>query len=500
MTTTRREWMKAVAVAGGALSLPPFLVGCERVISRVTKEFGQTIPEHFSVAGGSEIDPAFHLLSRASYGVWPGDLDRVRAMTAEAWIEEQLAPEKIDDALCDLRARRFETLHHDPGTCYEYKKPVLREEITRHTLLRAAYSRRQLFEVMVGFWTDHLNINLEKGDSIYLKPSDDRLVIRAHALGKFRNLIRASALSPAMLVYLDGKENRKARPEDIPNENYARELLELHTLGVSGGYTQADVYEVARCLTGWRLRTKWRKGAVYFDPASHDDGEKTVLGHRIPAGGGERDLDRVVEVVCNHPSTARHIATKLAQKLVSEKPPVTLVDRVAKVFTETGGDIKAMLREVLHSGEFKASRGAKFKRPFHFIVSCLRATGADTHAHKPLIEYLLRMGQAPFQHPTPDGYPDEATPWLGTLLWRWNFALAIAANQIPSVKVEPQRLINAIGASDPAQLLPHFIGRGGMEAELKALNNYAASQGTDTNEGKAEMLGLILASPAFQRY
>src|SRR5262247_4068415 len=325
MTATRREWMKGAAVAGGALTA----VGCERVISRVTKEFGQAIPEQISMAGAAEIDPSFHLLSRASYGVWPGDFDRVRAMTHEAWIEEQLSPEKIADTLCDLRARRFETLHHDPGTCYEYKKPVLREEITRHTLLRAVYSRRQLFEVMAGFWTDHLNINLEKGDSIYLKPADDRAVIRAHALGKFRDLIRASAVSPAMLVYLDGKENRKARPDDIPNENYARELLELHTLGVSGGYTQADVYEVARCLTGWRLRTKWRKGTVYFEPASHDDGEKTVLGYRIPAGCGERDLDRVVEIVCDHPSTARHIATKLAQKLVSDKPPAALVDRVA---------------------------------------------------------------------------------------------------------------------------------------------------------------------------
>ena len=495
MTVTRREWMKGAAAAGGALTT----AGCERVISRVTKEFGQTIPEQISVAGGAEIDPSFHLLSRASYGAWPGDLDRVRAMTAEAWIEEQLAPEKIDDALCDLRARRFETLRHDPGTCYEYKKPVLREEITRHTLLRAVYSRRQLFEVMVGFWTDHLNINLEKGDSIYLKPADDRAVIRAHALGKFRDLIRASAVSPAMLVYLDGKENKKASPDDIPNENYARELLELHTLGVDGGYSQSDVFEVARCLTGWRLRTRWRKGTVYFDPALHDDGEKTVLGHRIPANGAEKDLDRVVEIVCDHPSTARHIATKLSRKLVSENPPAALVDRVAKVFADGGGDIKAMLREALHSGEFKAARGVKFKRPFHFIASCLRVTAADTHAHKPLVEYLLRMGQAPFQHPTPDGYPDEAAPWLGTLLWRWNFALALAANQIPSVEVEARRLANAIGGWSPARLLPHFIGRAGTEAELKALNDYAASQGIDTNERKAEMLGLILASPAFQR-
>jgi uncharacterized protein (DUF1800 family) len=496
MANGRREWLKAAVVASGALAL----TGCERVISRVSKELGQTIPERIGVAAGAEIDPAFHLLSRATYGVWPGDLDRARSMSAEAWIEEQLAPERIDDSLCDLRARRFETLHHDPGTCYEYKKPVLREEITRHTLLRAVYSQRQLFEVMVGFWTDHLNINLEKGDSIYLKPADDRAAIRAHALGKFRDLIRASAVSPAMLVYLDGKENKKAKPDDIPNENYARELLELHTLGVGGGYTQADVYEVARCLTGWRLRTKWRKGSVYFDPALHDDGEKTVLGRRIQAGGGESDLDRVVEIVCNHPSTARHIATKLSQKFVSENPPTTLIDRVAKVFTTTGGDIKATLREVLHSGEFKAARGVKFKRPFHFIASCLRATGADTHAHKPLVEYLLRMGQAPFQHPTPDGYPDEAAPWLGTLLWRWNFALALAANQVPSVTVESQRLINAIGGSDPARLLPHFIGRAGTDAELKALDDYAASQGIDASEREAGTLGLILASPAFQKY
>jgi uncharacterized protein (DUF1800 family) len=452
------------------------------------------------VAAGAEIDPAFHLLSRATYGVWPGDLDRARSMSSEAWIEKQLAPERIDDSLCDLRARRFETLHHNPGTCYEYKKLVLREEITRHTLLRAVYSRRQLFEVMVGSWTDHLNINLEKGDSIYLKPYDDRAIIRPRALGKFRDLIRASAISPAMLVYLDGKENKRTKPDDIPNENYARELLELHTLGVEGGYTQTDVYEVARCLTGWRLRTKWRKGSVYFDPTSHDDGEKTVLGHRIPAGGGERDLDRVVEIVCNHPSTARHIATKLAQKLVSENPPATLIERIAKTFTATDGDIKAMLREILHSDEFKAARGVKFKRPFHFIVSCLRATGADTHAHKPLIEYLLRMGQAPFQHPTPDGYPDEAAPWLGALLWRWNFALAIAANRVPSVTVEPRRLINAIGGADSARLLPHFIGRAGTEAELKALDDYAAMQGIDASEREAGTLGLILASPAFQKY
>jgi uncharacterized protein (DUF1800 family) len=303
-----------------------------------------------------------------------------------------------------------------------------------------------------------------------------------------------------MLVYLDGKENRRAKPDDIPNENYARELLELHTLGIHGGYTQQDVYEVARCLTGWQLRTRWRKGTVYFDPALHDDGEKTVLGYRIPGGGGEKDLDRVVEIVCRHPSTARFIATKLARKFVSENPPGDLIDRVAGVFAETDGDLKSLLREILFSKEFKAARGVKFKRPFHFIVSSLRSLGADTHAHAPLIEYLLRMGHAPFQHPTPDGYPDEAAPWLGTLLWRWNFALALAANQAPSVKVTPERLVEAIGGLSPAKLLPHFVGREGTAAELRALESFMSDRGLNTSERKAELLGLILASPAFQRY
>ncbi|MDX2032108.1 MAG: DUF1800 domain-containing protein [Blastocatellia bacterium] len=497
MSVTRRALLKGTALIGGAMAT----AGCERIISRVTSELGEEIPERVGAAADAAIDPGFHMLSRTSYGLWPGDLDRLRVSIHDAWIEAQLAPERIDDRLCDLRARRFETLHHDPGICYEYKKPVLREEITRHTLLRAVYSRRQLFEVMVGFWTDHLNINLEKGDCIYLKPHDDRAVIRAHALGRFRDLIRASATSPAMLVYLDGKENRKASPDDIPNENYGRELLELHTMGVHGGYTQSDVFEAARCLTGWRLRTTWRKGTVWFDPKQHDDGEKRVLGVRIPAGGGERDLDRLVEIVCGHPATARHIATKLVRKFVSDEPPASLVDRVARVFAETDGEIKSLLREILHSEEFRAARGTRFKRPFHFIAGSLRALGADTHAHRPLMEYLLRMGQAPFQHPTPDGYPDEAAPWMGTLLWRWNFAFALASNQAPSVLVRTDRLVRALGGDwRPATLLPHFIGRAATAAELRPLNDFVASPGLATDARKAELLGLILASPAFQRY
>jgi uncharacterized protein (DUF1800 family) len=509
MKLSRRQLLKAAALAGCAL---PFS-GCERLISRTARELGESVPAALFVPEGARIDPDFHLLSRAAYGPWPGDLDRVRSIGAAAWIDEQLAPEKIDDTLCDLRARRFETLYHEPGTCYEYKKPVLREEITRHTILRAVYSRRQLFEVMTGFWTDHLNINLEKGDCVYLKPSDDRLVVRAQALGRFRDLIRASATSPAMLVYLDGKENKK----DIPNENYARELMELHTLGVHGGYTQQDVSEVARCLTGWRLRTGWRKGTVYFDPALHDDGPKLVLGEGIPAGLGQEDLDRVVDIVCGHPSTARHIATKLAIRFVSDDPPGPLVDRVAALFAGTGGDIKAVVRAILTSAEFAASAGLKLKRPFHYVASCLRALGADTHAHSDVVEYLLRMGQGPFQYPTPDGYPDKAEHWQGALLWRWNFAFAVASNSVQMKRgglfarfgtdadndVSIERLVAALGGAgtqgmNPGRLFAYLVGRRPAAAELKALGEYA-----DVGHERAmqaELAGLIMASPAFQMH
>jgi uncharacterized protein (DUF1800 family) len=493
MKITRRQLLEASTTAAAGLAL----TGCERMVSKVTGSMGQSVPPSINVADAGQIDPAFHLLSRAGFGPWPGDLDRVRGMGTEAWIEDQLRPDGIDDTLCDLRARRFETLELEPGTCYEFKKPVLRDELTRHRLIRATYSKRQLFEVMVEFWSDHFNIYLEKGDCIYLKPADEREVIRAHALGRFRDLVRASATSPAMLVYLDGNQNKKAGPDDKPNENYARELLELHTLGVSGGYSQNDVTEVARCLTGWRLRTKWRRGTVYFDPELHDSGSKAVLGSEISQGGGQSDLDAVIDIACNHPSTARHIATKLARHFVSDDPPPGLVDRVAAEFTATRGEIKPMLRAILTSGEFKSARGARFKRPFRYLVSALRAVGADTYGHEPLIGYLGRMGNAPFEHPAPDGYPDSAEPWLGTLLWRWNFAVALGANKIESTTVSIDRLVAALGGPAPANLLPHFIGRRGTPDELQVIQNF--SDRLEEDQG-ADLVGLILASPAFQMY
>jgi uncharacterized protein (DUF1800 family) len=485
------RWGASAATAAGAVGL----TGCDQAISWVTGQAGQGVPPgELGRTDGAAIDPVFHLLSRAAFGPWPGDVDRVRRMGVEAWIEEQLEPDAIDDRLCELRARRFESLLAPVGELYEYKKDTVLDELGRATLLRAVYSKRQLFEVMVRFWSDHLNIDISKGDCGHLKAADDRDVIRRHALGRFRDLIRASALSPAMLVYLDGTENRRRTPDEVPNENYARELMELHTLGVDGGYSQEDVMEAARCLTGWRVEKGWGKGRVVFDAHAHDDGEKVVLGTRIPAGGGEKDLDRLLDVVCNHPSTARYVATKLCRRLVSDTPPAALVTRVAGVFQETGGEIRAMVREVLLSDGFLAARGTRFKRPFRYLASALRAMAADTHAHRPLTEYLRRLGQPLFQFPTPDGYPDERRPWMGTLLWRWNVALALPKGELPGVRVDAPALARALGPGELtlARAFSYLVGRAPTPQEARAL-------GPAWKKDPRLCAGLILASPAYQR-
>ena len=273
-----------------------------------------------------------------------------------------------------------------------------------------------------------------------------------------------------------------------PNENYARELLELHTLGVNGGYTQQDVMEVARCLSGWTVRGKGRffKGKVEFDSAAHDDGAKTVLGHEIASGGGENDLDDVLEIVCEHPSTARYLAEKLCVRFIGDEPSAESIEAVAKAFTESDGDIKATLRGVFATREFLTeSRGAKLKKPFELIVSALRATRAEVSSEMALVDYLVRMGHAPFQYPTPDGYPDVASPWTGTLLWRWHFAIALARNEVDKkIQVDEEKLLEEAGGVD------------GLAASL--LGRIPTAGEKESVERSGEPLAMLLASPGFQ--
>lgn len=469
----------------GAALVPT--TGCDQLASLGLVAPGISDGGPFDVPTESSIDLVSHLINRLSFGPRPGDYARVAAMGPEAYIEEQLEPEAIDDRAAEWIVRRLETLSKTAGELFEYKEKFLLSELTRGTVLRAVYSRRQLDEVMVNFWTDHFNIDISKGDCRWLKVADDREVIRRNAMGNFADLVRASALSPAMLWYLDGRVNRKADADEKPNENYGRELLELHTLGVHGGYTQRDVMETARCLTGWTVRTgnSFSKGKVEFNPELHDDGEKTILGKTIPAGLGEEDLDRVLDIVTRHPSTARFISTKLCRRFIDEDPPENAIDATAAAFARSDGDIRETLRALFSTDEFRASRGNRLKRPFRFVVSALRATAAKTDARQPLLDYLTRMGHAPFQYPTPDGYPEEASPWMGTLMWRWHFAMALTENSIEGTKIEIRELGEKLGGDE--KLMAHLLGRAPNETEIES---YRAS-----NAGPA----LMLASPGFQR-
>jgi len=446
-----------------------------------------------------EIDPAAHVLNRLTFGPVPGDYVRVSEMGVDAFIEEQLAPERIDDALCNRAVARFAECWWEPaGEAYEEDDESLTPVLRRVELLRSVYSKRQLFEVMCEFWSDHFNIDPGKGDCRYAKISDDQNTIRKNALGNFRDMLRASAVSPAMLWYLDGRANAKRTPDEKPNENYARELMELHTLGVHGGYSQQDVMEVARCLTGWTVLAKKDDGysgkflspfkdraKVVFRAEAHDDGSKTVLGQEIPAGGREKDLDRVIEIVGPHPSTAKYIAGKLCMRFIGEDAPPGAVDAVSRAFAESNGDIKTTLRALFATEEFRRSAGLQFKRPFHFVVSALRATNAQIGEEMPLLSYLEKMGHAPFRYPTPDGYPLEASHWYSTLLWRWKFALALANNDIKGTRIDRSTLDKAFG------------GEAALMATL--LNRQPNATESDGLLKSGDGLALILASPAFQR-
>lgn len=502
MKIDRRKFVQSGGVATAALAS-----GCNKLPS--IELFGRQVPEPpkppYGVPVRRSIDLVSHALNRLTFGPRPWDYHRVSRLGEDveesfyAFVEEQLAFEEIDDPAGHNVFRRFETLALPVGELFEYQERLLLRELTQATLLRAVYSERQLHEVMVQFWTDHFNIDSSKGDCKWLKVADDREVIRRHALGNFTALLDASARSPAMLWYLDGRMNRKRNAVEKPNENYARELLELHTLGVNSGYTQEDVMEVARCLTGWTIRETGRSrmgiGQIEFKPHLHDRGDKVVLGRKITGFSedlawdeqkrrGEDELAQVLKIIALHDDTARFIATKLCRRFIADEPPEAAVATVAKWFQEADGDIRQTLRSLFHTPEFKATRGNKFKRPFNYLVSALRVTDAETDGNRQVTDYLVRMGHSPYQYPTPDGYPEEANPWFGTLLWRWNFAVKLAEGKLGGTKVDSQGLRGKFETKRHA--LAALLGRTPSQPEIAELKQ------------SGNPLALTLASPGFQ--
>jgi len=477
-----------------------------------------------------------HVLNRIGFGAGPGDIERVRQLGLQAYIDQQLRPDRIADAAMSERLAGFATLSKSsreladeyflPAQMARQQGQTVRGdrqailELMQAKVLRAAYSERQLQEVMVDFWFNHFNVFVGKGQVRLYLNEYERDVIRPHVLGTFADLLRATAESPAMLFYLDNWQssapdgartlqqdrrrpgrrfNRPATLADLPaapnrrrglNENYARELMELHTLGVDGGYTQKDVQEVARAFTGWTIATPRQGGSFRFEPRMHDAGEKVVLGRRIAAGGGKEDGDQVLDLLSTHPSTARFIATKLARRFIADSPPRSAIDRAAKRFTDSGGDIRDVVRSIVTSPEFFAAAAmrAKVKSPFEFVVSSVRATGMMTGNGQALVQAIRNLGMPLYGCQPPTGYADTAEAWVnsGALLNRMNFAVSLTSMRQRASGLSPR------AGQDPAA---DAVIRSSLAGDLS--ESTAATVGKATTESQA--LALVLGSPEFQR-
>jgi uncharacterized protein (DUF1800 family) len=460
-----------------------------------------------------------HVLNRLGYGPRPGDVEAVRRLGLDRYVQDQLHPERVGEnpellrRLSELRTVALDAdallarydLPREAKREIQQKRAEMKgepaeadvrkarrelaakyrermdgtprqvvDELQAAKVLRAVHSNRQLDEVLVDFWMNHFNVFANKGPVKFLVGEYERDVIRPHAWGRFEDLLRATAESPAMLFYLDNflSADPSARPRERDrglraasrrapnagqgrrrglNENYAREIMELHTLGVDGGYTQKDVTEVARCFTGWTIRGLRRGDPEFaFDERVHDRGDKTVLGVTIEAGGKDEG-DRVIHLLATHPATARFVSYKLARRFVSDEPPAALVDRAAETFRRTHGEIRAVVETIVTSPEFAApaARAAKVKTPLEFVVSAVRASGAEVEDGRALARRIADMGMPLYLQQPPTGYKDTADAWVSTsgLLARMNFAVDLASGRVDGARVDTA----ALGTTAEAQ-------------------------------------------------
>jgi uncharacterized protein (DUF1800 family) len=492
---------------------------------------------------------ANHVLNRIASGPRPGDVARVAGMGIAAYIEEELAvhprdlpsaplPEQTGNipSLKSLRPQQDATWMGDPDEEPAVKWRVngldvqqaerdapdtldiipdeqLLTETEQVALIRAIYSRYQLRETLADFWTNHFNIYALKNSGRELVPVDTERVLRPHLMGRFHDMLAASAHSPAMLAYLDNNLNRSGDRKNV-NENYARELLELHTLGVKSGYTQNDIHEVARCFTGWTVDTGFKKGEFKYEPNSHDTGAKYIPFlnlHIAPRSSnlGQRDADDVLEALTRHPATARFVARKLCRRFLGIAPDA-VVEKAANAFLRSGSDIRATLRPILLDAlPDPAQNQPILKRPLDMVVSAARALAADTDGGANLQRYLVDMGQPLYQWPMPDGFPEKFTAWTGGLLPRWNFAMALTGNAIAGTTVDLNAPLKAAKAhSDSAildVLLETVYGRSHDAADLRAVRTGVAGHverarrdGIPEATVLAETTALLLSAPPFQ--
>jgi uncharacterized protein (DUF1800 family) len=646
-------FLLAAAFAGPVLFATPG--GSDQNESKAKSGDSSKVLKRLPVTNLTEDEAILQALNRLGFGPRPGDLDRVKEIGLQKWIEQQLHPDSIDDSALQTRLERFPTLkmsaaqllnefpepqlaaRREGVTVEEYRKEQQEQmrsavqstqdaapetmqtdvqkadamhmpdfesvdndlnanpgkqkgqgkgqgggigngmfnyeqihlpqrivaELSMAKMTRAVYSERQLQEVMADFWYNHFNVYAAKGADRWLITEYERDAIRPHAMGKFRDLLEATAKSPAMLFYLDNwlsadpvawqklKEQMEARremremrggpfggprfPQGRPrpnadpndptanekpkqerglNENYGRELMELHTLGVDGGYTQDDVINVAKAFTGWSIRQPRRDPEFFFEERLHDTSVKTVLGHQIKAGG-MKDGEEVLDILARDPHTAHHISFELAQRFVSDTPPDALVDRMAQTFLKTDGNIREVLRTMIYSPEFwsKDAYHAKVKTPFELVASATRAVGAEVEVPLALVQWTSRIGQPLYQCEPPTGYSNKADAWVntGSLLSRMNFSLALTANRVRGAQTDIDAVFGGEMGVDPHATLNRAIqlilgGDASQETRDtlgKQMDDPQILQATLDDKVKqvnvAMIAGLVLGSPEFQR-
>ena len=507
---------------------------------------------------------AAHLLSRLAYGARPGEIDRVVAMGIDVWLEQQLGAKEAKDPRLADRMSEFQTLHLNIAECADYistpaeeqrtqagqraarrKRQIPRNELMEAVALRAAFSDRQATEVMSEFWRNHFNVSFTKGQQIYAQiPDYERTVIQENIWGDFPTMLADSATHPAMLNYLDNylsrrppskqelaeierrtkrKTGSKDRAEEAValasqrglNENYARELLELHTLGVDNVYKQKDVIAVAECLTGWTVETGRRSSREFqFNASMHVEGDRRVLGKRMreDKDGGPGQGMAVLELLGKHDGTADFIAMKMVRFLVADQPPERLVKEVSKVYRKTDGDLTAMVRAIVDSDEFwdPANVRSKFKTPYEYVISAIRVTGCEVGRLGSLERYMQAMGQPIYHCDDPTGYYDTADAWLdpGVMALRWEFAVDLANGKVQGVLI-PDTFYDQIPTDIPPRLWQHHLTElilpGGAGERTRAALATVTSEYLDKKrvpdlyELGPQLVGLLLGSPEFQQ-
>jgi len=496
-------------------------------------------------------DSALHVLNRLAYGPRPGEVERMAKAGVQDWIRTQLASDRPDDRALARAEPRYAILDMNPrelaARYVEEQRERKREKERKETeeqprmegppsegrrlagelqqlaVIRGSAADFQLREVMVDFWTNHFNVNLQKGLDRALVPAYIEHTIRPNSLGRFEDLLIATAKSPAMLFYLDNAESvapgaeppsrrrwgrfpspeRKNQPKGI-NENYARELLELHTLGVDGGYTQQDVINVARILTGWGIARANQIGGFEFHDWAHDEGEKVVLGVRFPAGHGMDEGVRLLKLLANHPATMHHVSWKLCARLVSDEPPDGCVDEAVAAWERSHGEIRQVLLAIVQSPEFWApvARRSKIKTPLEFTLSAMRAIGAEPDTTPRVAQAIARLGQPLYLQASPAGYPESQEEWVnsGALLQRMNLAVALAGGSMPGTTVDLDRLTPV--TPDYGRLLDAIdqaLFAGTMSSRTREAIATELKDEADPERGRALAVGLALGSPEFQR-